>query len=666
MLPERLPPLSSALAHEPFVRAVARAVLGGDADVDDVVQQTWVAAWRRPMDGEPPGRGWMVRVARNLARMTLRAGRRRHERERRAARAEGLPSAAEGAERVELGRRLRDAVAALDDPYRTTVLLRYYEGLSLAHIAERLAVPRETARTRLRRGLERLRARLRAERGGAEGFVALAPAPAGVGPASAWSSGATAGGLAVKTTLVTAAGAAALCAWIAWQVGGSPWSAPPRAVTPAEGGRASGAPALLGAERADGRGAARLALPASSAAPPAGAREASPGSDAPAARLATVAGSVRDQHGAPVADALVVLTRASVTPSPSARTDERGAFTIPDVPVQPWTLRVHPPRPAFDWIPGPPRRVQGGERAVEVTLTRLEEGCCALSVRALDGRTGEAVRLRQAALVAAPAAERGGVGADTLPAPVPEVVGGRAEVGPLRPGRWRVWGQAELDGRWAWADVEVAPGAPRADVALRFDEPGALRGRVDRSHVAAHVRRLFVTTRLAAGWTHPHGATDVLYRVAEVGADGTFELSGLLAGVHRVEVEAPGALAGEDVLVRAGSAAEVHLTPQPAGVLRLRSAPPSTEGTPEALVHVLGLGRADGPLEEGALHVTSAGETLELRRTLLPGRVRWRLRFPQERAQGSALEAFEAVEGEALIEAGRQTDVHVPLVRSRP
>ena len=50
-------------------------------------------------------------------------------------------------------------VLALPEPYRGTVLLRYYEEASLREIAERQAAPLETVRTRLRRAHALLRDR---------------------------------------------------------------------------------------------------------------------------------------------------------------------------------------------------------------------------------------------------------------------------------------------------------------------------------------------------------------------------------------------------------------------------------------------------------------------------------------------------------------------------
>jgi hypothetical protein len=57
-------------------------------------------------------------------------------------------------------------VAALEEPLRRVVLLRYVEGLSSAHIARALGVPAGTVRWQLKTAMDRLRARLDAEHDG--------------------------------------------------------------------------------------------------------------------------------------------------------------------------------------------------------------------------------------------------------------------------------------------------------------------------------------------------------------------------------------------------------------------------------------------------------------------------------------------------------------------
>jgi RNA polymerase sigma-70 factor (ECF subfamily) len=200
--------LDLLLTHEAFVRATARAVLRGDAEVEDVVQETWLTAMRRgPREGGALRR-WLGRVARNLAIDAWRRRSRRQRHEGAAARPEALPSVADIAEREEARRRLVEAVLALEEPSRSAVLLRYYEGLSVRDVARRLDVPMETVRTRLRRGLDRLRGGRGAGRGGGTRAWGLALLPwADARPSRAIGRWAL-GGLAMKKTIgvVAAAG----------------------------------------------------------------------------------------------------------------------------------------------------------------------------------------------------------------------------------------------------------------------------------------------------------------------------------------------------------------------------------------------------------------------------------------------------------------------------
>src|SRR5687768_3908158 len=154
------PTLDDLLVHAAFVRRVARAALGGDDQVDDAVQETWVAALRHGPRHAGSTRGWLATVARNAVRVLRRGDVRRGRRERHAARREALPDPTEIVAREEIRRRLLAAVLAVEEPSRSALLLRYYEDLAPAEVARRLGVPIDTARTRIKRGLARLRERL--------------------------------------------------------------------------------------------------------------------------------------------------------------------------------------------------------------------------------------------------------------------------------------------------------------------------------------------------------------------------------------------------------------------------------------------------------------------------------------------------------------------------
>jgi len=151
MKPEEL------IAHGDFIRALARRLIH-DADLAaDVAQQTMTAALEHPPSEEKPLTAWLVVVARNFARRIGRRSAQRLVKERTVALADSAPSTEEVVEREEIRSRVVDAVLGLAEPYRSTLLLRFYEDLPLREVARRSGVPTETARTRQKRGLAQLR-----------------------------------------------------------------------------------------------------------------------------------------------------------------------------------------------------------------------------------------------------------------------------------------------------------------------------------------------------------------------------------------------------------------------------------------------------------------------------------------------------------------------------
>ncbi|MHC4730708.1 MAG: RNA polymerase sigma factor [Planctomycetota bacterium] len=160
------PSPETLLGHADFVRAVARGLLTDEHRIDDVVQETWLAALRGPPRADWGWRAWLAGVARNLARRQVREETRRRARERAGARRGWERATAEIVASEATRRRVVQAVLALDEPYRTAVLLRYYDDLAPREIARRLGSPGATVRSHLRRGLEKLRAALDAEHGG--------------------------------------------------------------------------------------------------------------------------------------------------------------------------------------------------------------------------------------------------------------------------------------------------------------------------------------------------------------------------------------------------------------------------------------------------------------------------------------------------------------------
>jgi RNA polymerase sigma-70 factor, ECF subfamily len=143
-------------------RVVYRAclrILGRPHDAEDVAQEAFVMAYRSiaTYRGEGPLGGWLLRIA------TRQAFRRLRQRRDTAELGADLVLRAPGADPLaaaladERQRAVRLAVAALGEPYREVVALRFFGEMSLDEIAATTRCPLNTVKTHLRRGLERLR-----------------------------------------------------------------------------------------------------------------------------------------------------------------------------------------------------------------------------------------------------------------------------------------------------------------------------------------------------------------------------------------------------------------------------------------------------------------------------------------------------------------------------
>lgn len=172
------------LAEGDFVRALARQLIAG-ADADDVAQEAWLAVLRQRPAGLREPRSWLARLVQRLAANRARSERRRTRREREVGEriAREAPSTDSILACEQVRQRVVAAVLALDEPFRGTVLARFYECLDSAAIAARDGVEVATVRSRLKRGIERLRAKLDSEHAGQRGAWAAPLALLGRGPA---------------------------------------------------------------------------------------------------------------------------------------------------------------------------------------------------------------------------------------------------------------------------------------------------------------------------------------------------------------------------------------------------------------------------------------------------------------------------------------------------
>ena len=139
-----------------WLRRLARGLVGGDGVEQDLVQQTWLAATR--VEGGV-SRPWLVGTLRRLAARWRRSESRLRRREEAVARPEAVDTTAL-LDRSELFGTVLEELRAMEEPFRTTLILLYQEGLDVRESAQSLGVPEDTLRWRHREGLKRLRSRM--------------------------------------------------------------------------------------------------------------------------------------------------------------------------------------------------------------------------------------------------------------------------------------------------------------------------------------------------------------------------------------------------------------------------------------------------------------------------------------------------------------------------
>lgn len=161
--------------HAHFVRSLARHLVGDEAGADDLAQEALLRYVESPPRSVFDPRAWFARVLRNLAHNQRRSGTNRALREQRAAKHEAQPAPDEQLLHAALLRSVVDAVLALDEPYRSTIVARYYRGFEPSRIARETNTPLATVKSRLARAHGQLRERLDRGHGSRDAWgVALA------------------------------------------------------------------------------------------------------------------------------------------------------------------------------------------------------------------------------------------------------------------------------------------------------------------------------------------------------------------------------------------------------------------------------------------------------------------------------------------------------------
>ncbi|MFC4610801.1 sigma-70 family RNA polymerase sigma factor [Streptomyces maoxianensis] len=145
------------------VLGLVRAVLRDPAQSEEVTQEVLIEVWRTAARFQP-SRGsamtWILTLAHRRAVDRVRSAQAATDRERRAALLDQTPAYDEVTEQVEARlerEQVRRCLRGLTELQRQSVTLAYYRGLAYREVAELLAVPLGTVKTRLRDGLIRLR-----------------------------------------------------------------------------------------------------------------------------------------------------------------------------------------------------------------------------------------------------------------------------------------------------------------------------------------------------------------------------------------------------------------------------------------------------------------------------------------------------------------------------
>ena len=133
---------------------------------EDLFQETWIRVLERgrQYDGKSKFEAWLFAIARHLV---IDLQRRRQPRYldlldteadgKPGSRVEGQPSASELVARREASERVGASMVGLPATYREVLVLRFQEEMALEEIAEVVAAPLSTVKSRLYRGLEAIR-----------------------------------------------------------------------------------------------------------------------------------------------------------------------------------------------------------------------------------------------------------------------------------------------------------------------------------------------------------------------------------------------------------------------------------------------------------------------------------------------------------------------------
>jgi RNA polymerase sigma-70 factor (ECF subfamily) len=142
--------------HAQRLYRVAVSLVGNASDAEDVLQETFIGAFRglKGFEGRASVKTWLTRI------LVMQAAQFRRSRKRK--KTEAMPDDVQAASKSsEAGMDIAAALADLSPEHRQVLVLREYEQMSYEEIAEVLDVPRGTVESRLYRARGELRERLK-------------------------------------------------------------------------------------------------------------------------------------------------------------------------------------------------------------------------------------------------------------------------------------------------------------------------------------------------------------------------------------------------------------------------------------------------------------------------------------------------------------------------
>lgn len=159
------PPLraESLFAHADALRTLARALTWDEATAEDLVQETWLIALEKQPQARDGLGPWLRAVLRRRAQHRRRSESARREREESVSQPERGASVED---RKSIVSALANELMQLDEPYQTTLFLRFFEGRKVREIAQHYDTTTGTVGARIHRGLELMRRRLDARSDG--------------------------------------------------------------------------------------------------------------------------------------------------------------------------------------------------------------------------------------------------------------------------------------------------------------------------------------------------------------------------------------------------------------------------------------------------------------------------------------------------------------------